>query len=557
MRNHHSFQRLSNLFSASAALALGLAACGGSDGTTAPATPPVITVQPQSLSIGEGGSGTVSVSATSDGGAIAYQWFNVSTSTNIAGGTAASLVFGPISLAANGTQYNVGLSNTGGTTTSMTGMLSVSERSWHLMGIPLASGVRQLATVVDSNGHTHLLAVTGNNLAAGVAARIKLKSNDAANEFVVPGNAALQASENLGSGTPTTSISAVANGSGHVMAAWHRNGIVGAALYTPGSDPAAPGSWQLLPTRINAFSSSSALDVTVAALGNTEFEFAWRERISPSGAHDIMTRRYTIGSNTLGTSVNIENQAAETEAPRMVSDAAGNVLVAWRQIGLGVVVNRRLAGAPWTTALTAVDVPGLALEVLRANANGKAILLTSDRVGTASATRLDLAATVPLLASGAVVANAYGSAPDALVDNNDRIHVFGVSVNTGGGNVSRLFRWVFVPGTGWGAAEAVSDINPGNFLSTGLGVYGPQVSGNDAEGNFIVSWQDRLSGGDNPSSEVRARRFHAGLNAWRSIARVGDNSTNLPLRLTLDTQGSSTLVSAESQGQSVQSPAFY
>ena len=88
-------------------------------------------------------------------------------------------------------------------------------------------------------------------------------------------------------------------------------------------------------------------------------------------------------------------------------------------------------------------------------------------------------------------------------------------------------------------------------------MYGPQVSGNDAEGNFIVSWQDRLSGGDNPSSEVRARRFHAGLNAWRSIVRVGDNSTNAPLRLTLDPQGSATLVSAESQGQSVQSPAFY
>lgn len=103
----------------------------------------------------------------------------------------------------------------------------------------------------------------------------------------------------------------------------------------------------------------------------------------------------------------------------------------------------------------------------------------------------------------------------------------------------------------------MSGINTGNFLTTGLGVYGPQVSGNDAEGNFIVSWQDRLSGGDNPASEVRARRFHAGLNGWRSIVRVGDNSNNAPLRLTIDSLGSATLVSASSTGQSVQSPAFY
>ena len=47
-----------------------------------------------------------------------------------------------------------------------------------------------------------------------------------------------------------------------------------------------------------------------------------------------------------------------------------------------------------------------------------------------------------------MVANAYGSAPDGFVDNNDRIHVFGISVNIGGGNLSRLFRWVFAPGAG-------------------------------------------------------------------------------------------------------------
>ncbi len=536
---------------AAASLVMLLTACGGSDGTA-----PVITAQPQSVTAAEGGEATANVAASSDDGDISYQWFNVTGNADIADELAASISFSPLSLAADGMQFNVRVTNDAGTTTSDSVTLSVTERSWSTPAEALASGTRQTATVVDSNGHTHLLAIVGNNLAAAVEARVKPKHADPtqANGFIAPGGATLQASEALS--PVSTSVAAAANGSGHVLAVWHRNGIVGGALYTPGTDATTAGTWTLLPTRINSFLSTSALDPAVAAVGNDGFEIVWREREAPSGAHDVVARRYTIGTNTLGDSVTIENQGTETASPRLVSDAAGNLLAAWSQSGVGVLVNRRAVGSAWSTDLTNVDSSGLPLEALRANAAGKAVALTSDRLGTAQASLLDLGASVVLQQSALAVANAYGSAPDAVVDAANRIHVFGVSVNSDNGS-SRLFRWVYLPGTngGWGAAEAVSAVNSSNFLTSGQGVTNPQVAGTDAEGNFIVTWQDRVTGGDNPLSHLSARRFHNGLNAWRNTVAVADSNNSLA-RVTIDAAGSATVIFGAAAAQSMQAASF-
>jgi len=540
-----------------AALALLFSACGGSDDVPPAPTgsAPVITTQPANMTLAEGASGTVSVAATSDAGAIAYQWFNATLSSNIAGAGAADLDFGPISLAADGTQFNVRLTNTMGTTTSATRALTVTERTWSAPADAIASGARQLASVVDSNGHTHLLSITGNNLAAGVQASIQLRASNPtqANAFTAPGNAVLQASEALAAGG--TSIAAAANGAGNVLAVWHRNGIVGGALYTPGSTTATAGTWTLLPTRINSFSATSALQPAVAAVGNSSFEIVWRERIANTGAHDVMARTYTIGTNTLGTAVGIELEASETEAPQIVADAAGNLLAAWRHSALGTVVNRRSAGQAWGTALVNVDTSTQPLEVLRTNAAGKAVLLTSNRVGSVFASRLDLAAGNVLLAGPASVANAYGSGPDAVVDNTDRIHVFGVSC-CGSGGSSRVYRWVFA-NNAWGAAEAISNANANDFVATGLGFYSPRVSAVDAEGNFIVTWQDRIDNGDSATSRVNARRFHTPLSAWRPAVVVGD-SNNALVHVAMRANGGATLVfgSGGSGSPTVQAASF-
>jgi hypothetical protein len=543
--------RRSSLASA-AALALMLGACGGSDEVPL-GSAPVITTQPADMNLAEGASGTVSVAATSDAGAIAYQWFNVTRAENIAGALAADLDFGPVSFAANGTQFNARLTNTMGTTTSATRTLTVAERTWSAPADAMASGARQLATVVDSNGHTHLLAVTGNNLAAGVQASIQLRSASPtqANGFTAPGNAVLQASEALAAGG--TSVAAAANGAGNVLAVWHRNGIVGGALYTPGPNATTAGAWTLLPTRINSFSATSALDPAVAAVGNNSFEIVWRERIANTGAHDVMARTYTVGTNTLGTAVSIESQTSETEAPQIVSDSTGNVLAAWRHVGQGVMINRRIANTAWTTDLVNVDSSGLPLEALRANAAGKAVLLTSNRLGTVNASRLDMAATTVFLANDPGIANAYGSGPDAVVDNTDRIHVFGVSC-CGSGGSSRVYRWIYQNGL-WTAAEAISDANANNFLTTGLGFYSPRVSAVDAENSFIVTWQDLVSNGDNALSHVSARRFHTPLSVWRPAVVVGDGNDK-PVRVTMGSNGKATLVVGASSGQALQAASF-
>ncbi len=530
-------------------LAAGLSACGGSDAPTVPpATAPVITAQPLSLTLAEGGQGSVSVSATSDAGAIVYQWFNVSANANIAGATAASHSFGPLSLGAHATQYNARLTNNVGTTTSSTGTLSVTERSWSPPSPAMDARVRQLAAVVDSNGHTHLLAITGNNLQAGIEARIKLKNADAtqANVFIAPGNPALQATETLAVGAATTSISAVANGSGHVMATWHRNGIVSAALYTPGPNLGTAGSWQLLPTRTNSFAATGALDPAVAALGNDGFEFVWRERLASNAVYDIKARRYTISSNSFGAIESLEASGTETRAPRLVSDAAGNVLAAWTFVAEGVVINRRAAGTAWSTSTTFVG-SGLPLETLRSAANGKAVLLTSDRLGDVQAARLDLAAVNPLLGAAEIVSNAYGSAPDAFIDNSGRIDVVGVFVPIGNGNTSTVFHRTYLPGTGWSSAQALSPVNPNDFVATGLGMFDPTIAGADAEGNLIVTWQERQAGGDDALSQVHARRFHAGLNQWRAATRVG-SSSNTPARTGIAAEGGATTVYADPTG---------
>jgi hypothetical protein len=541
---------------AAASLAALLAACGGDPDQPVPppssGTVPVITTQPQDLALAEGAAGTMSVLATSDAGALAYQWFDVTRNADIVGASAADLDLGPVSLGADSTRYNVRLTNTMGTTTSSNGTLTVSERAWSAPADAMASGTREFTTIVDSNGHTHLLAITGNNGAAGVEARIQLRSNDStqANGFTSPGNVVLQPSESLS--VQTTSIGAAANGAGHVLAVWHRNGIVGGALYTPDPDTANAGTWTLLPTRINSFVATSALDPAVAAVGNTSFEIVWRERVANSGAHDVVARTYTINGNTLGSPVFVEAESTETEPPRIVADAAGNVLAAWRHVGVGTVVNRRLAGENWGTTLTTVDSSAQPLEVLRTNRNGKAVLLTSNRLGIVLASRLDLAATNVVLAAPAPVANAYGSGPDAMVDNTDRIHVFGVSC-CGPNGSTRMYRWIY-QGL-WTSPEPVSDASTSNFLTTGLGVFSPKVSDADSENNFVVTWQDRMSAGNSPMSRVSARRFHDRLSGWRSTVVVGD-SNNQTVSVTLGAPGNATLVVGAPSGQALQAASL-
>lgn len=491
-----------------------IAACGGGDAIA----PPTIATQPANVTVGEGGSAAFTVAATG-ADPLAFAWLNAADSSPIPGATAATLSSSSVSLADSGKAFKARVSNGGGEVLSANATLTVNERAWSAR-FDVAGYARNSAVVVDSNGHTHLLSVNGDATHADVMAHLKLKLSDSTQANFLGLVGELQAMDVLSD--PTTSIATAANATGHVMAVWHRNGLVGAALYTPAGNPANTGTWQLLPTRISSFTTGSARDPAVVAVGNTGFEFVWREQTGSNEQYDIMGRHYTIANNTLGAIVGLEVSPEDTQAPRIVADAAGNMLAAWKFAGTGVVINRRLQGNAWSTATTVVEgASGYVLDHLKGNAAGKAIVLASDRIGHASFIQLDLAASNPMVGAGGV--NAFGSAADAFVFADGRIHVFGVSVNTDGGNTSRLFHWNFVPNTGWSGANPVSDISNHDFIATGWGVRNPYVAGADAQGNLLLTWEERdsASGG---LGRVQARRLHAGLNQWRGITAVAAGS---------------------------------
>lgn len=534
------------------AIAVLLSACDSSDAPPGP-TAPVIVIQPENLVLAEGASSNLSVTATSDAGPIAYQWFNVTTGSNVPGGLGSDLDIGPVSYRSNGTQFNVGLTNTVGTTTSATGTLTVTERSWSAAAEALAGNVRQSATVVDSNGHTHLVAVTGNNLAAGIEARIQLRSLDStqANAFVAPSQAQLQASTTLS--VNSTSVKLAANNNGFAMAVWHLNGAVWAALFQPPTTQQPQGHWHF-PVRVSLNTANSALDPAVVAVGE-DFEVVWRQRDGTTGPHAIMATHYDRPNNNWSPAVAIQSRLGETEAPQIAADGNGNVLAAWRHVGEGVWSNRHAAGALWSGTTTQLDSSDTFLEALCLNAAGRGVVVTSNRAGAGLATRLDLALPGLIVSGGGRLINAYGSSPAVAIDGSGRIQVLGVSVNSGNGD-SRLFRWFYDPNfASWGGPEAVSDNVAAGFITTGNGVRDPRVSGSDTEGNFIVSWLERVADGDAPLSHVRARRFHAGLDAWRPIASVGDGNS-LPAGVTMGSRGNATMVFGATSGPALQAASF-
>lgn len=531
-------KHLFRTFGLALAGAAALAACGGGDDPQAP----TITTQPASLSVGEGARAVFSVAAAGDG-PLAYAWLNANDASPVPGATADTLTIAAAALADNGMSFQARVSNAVGSATSQAATLTVTERGYSAAADVVAGAApRNLAAIADSSGHIHVLSINGDAANADVQAHLKLKSADSTQTNALLPLTTLQTSAPLTA--PTTSLRMAANASGHVMAVWHRNGLVGAALYTPAANPDAAGTWRLLPTRISNFGAASALDPAVAAVGNTGFEFVWRERSGSAGAHDIKARRYTIAGDQLDSTIaTIEAASDDTSAPQIVADAAGNLLAAWGYSEGGVVFNRRAAGSAWGTSTTLAEgAPGYQFELLKANAAGKGLLLASNRVGGGTFVQLDLASVTPMSTVGAY--NAYGSAPDAHIFPDGRIRLFGVSVNTANGNVSRLFQWAFQPGAGWGGAEPVSAISANDFIATGHGILNPQVAGADAAGNLLVAWEERNSA-DAGRGRIQTRRWLAGQNAWRAVATVSPTATTVDHREPLGAMagdGSATVV---------------
>jgi hypothetical protein len=107
-----------------ALLAIWLFAACGSSSTKSHTPPPVITTQPANQTVNSGQTATFSVVAT--GTSLSYQWKQGTTS--ISGATAASYTTPATSATDNGSEFEVTVSNPGGSVTSNAATLSVNSK---------------------------------------------------------------------------------------------------------------------------------------------------------------------------------------------------------------------------------------------------------------------------------------------------------------------------------------------------------------------------------------------------------------------------------------------
>jgi hypothetical protein len=144
-----------------AALALLLAACGGSDSASAPspalpgATAPTIAAQPAAVTATEGEAARFSVTAAGSA-PLAYQWKR--GGVDIAGATASTYTLAATTLADNGAAFSVTVSNSGGSVNSTAATLTVSARpvSVTIIAAPQSLAVAELQTVTLSVGAVHV-----------------------------------------------------------------------------------------------------------------------------------------------------------------------------------------------------------------------------------------------------------------------------------------------------------------------------------------------------------------------------------------------------------------
>ncbi|MGA2345426.1 MAG: hypothetical protein ABSF93_05435, partial [Candidatus Sulfotelmatobacter sp.] len=101
-----------------------LAGCGSSSNSKSGTLPPVITTQPSNQTVDSGLTATFSVVAT--GTSLTYQWKQDSTS--IPGANAASYTTPATSATDNGSQFEVTVSNPGGSVPSNAATLSVNSK---------------------------------------------------------------------------------------------------------------------------------------------------------------------------------------------------------------------------------------------------------------------------------------------------------------------------------------------------------------------------------------------------------------------------------------------
>ncbi|MCX8004390.1 MAG: immunoglobulin domain-containing protein [Burkholderiaceae bacterium] len=345
--------------------------------------PPSITAQPQSASVTEGQTATFTVTATGTA-PLSYQWRR--NGTAIAGATASTYTTPATTLADNGAQFTVVVSNAAGSVTSNPATLTVTPAS-NVAGNPRRvqavvathPGVFRIRAAVSPAGRATLVWVRG--APTGFDDHIETSSSTDGLAWTVP--------LRLTTGTGARSAPSVAQaGNGDLFVAWYEtvNSVKRAAVVRYS---AATASWSA-PHYVGNVGASSPGEpgpgLAADADGNALLLAA--ERPTGSPIWRTVATRFDAATSAWSPAAFIENYSSPDEdagGHRIAMDSQGNAIAVWARInaaGESTVYARfdRATGtwsapAVFTGSSSVFQVSGLGLAD-----NGTAMLLTHNRV---------------------------------------------------------------------------------------------------------------------------------------------------------------------------------
>lgn len=222
-----------------------LVACGGGGGDEEPApggAAPVITSQPQPVTVTVGQTASFSVIATGTA-PLAYQWRRNGTPIN---GATSSVYTTPVTIAGdNGAQFSVVVGNAGGSTTSANALLTVGAALYSITAN--VSGLAGGSLTLQNNGAGSVV-VTANGVvtiatgvASGAAYNITITSSPAGLTCVVGNGSGQVAAANVSNITVTCSAAPPVESGARYIEVWSTanedNGYQLAVV-----DPAVPGT---------------------------------------------------------------------------------------------------------------------------------------------------------------------------------------------------------------------------------------------------------------------------------------------------------------------------
>jgi hypothetical protein len=438
--------------------------------------------------------------------------------------------------------FSVAVSNSAGTTTSSNATLSVTERSWSGLTLPRSAGTSDapmgnpsLAVAIDSLGATYMVfSEQRTNGARGLSISYTPAGQTS------PQSTSWLGAANLPANVSEHDVKLVASDNGHVLAVWREGslddigGVIKAALLQPGGGSRAGFG--------TISGGADAASPAVAYVGDGKFEIVWRQLASSEvTAYDIVARRIAFDSvNTNGQLLGVEAIEAESAnalAPQIASDGAGNVLVAFSTHAdqERSYANARNAAATAWVANNTTQFPGIygvTLASLAMNAQGRAVVLMRGPQTRVYMSQYQFAGNESAWTGEAqYVANHNPNLAPAV----EPLAVFGagndftiVSAHNGGAFLSV---WP-CQASACGAVQTFLNASRPNAITQ-------LRAGRDAAGNLIVVFG--LDMGSTFGVMANAMRFHAGLDAWRSMATagtLGSDQVSGPMQLAVHANGS-------------------